>query len=106
VLLFGELYPRSAAAFYTAGPGALLKEIAAFLKALPRRGFLSIKGPELAAEQLAASRLGSLVLITGMVVTSSNCPCPVTYFVGVLRSSSYTMPPAALHSGERPGEHS
>jgi TetR/AcrR family transcriptional regulator, mexJK operon transcriptional repressor len=48
-------YPRLAAAFYTAGLGELLKQIAAFLKALTRRGFLSIKDPELAAEQLVAS---------------------------------------------------
>jgi TetR/AcrR family transcriptional repressor of mexJK operon len=52
-------HPRLAAAFYTAGRGALLKQIAAFLKALTRRGFLSIKDPELAAEQLVASWLGN-----------------------------------------------
>ena len=52
-------HPRLAAAFYNAGRGALLKQIAAFLKALTRRGFLSIKDPELAAEQLVASWLGN-----------------------------------------------
>jgi hypothetical protein len=57
-----------------------------------------LKGPELAAEQLAASRLGSLVRTTGMVITSSNCPCPVT-FVSVLRSSIYTMPPGTSFWG-------
>jgi TetR/AcrR family transcriptional regulator, mexJK operon transcriptional repressor len=51
-------HPRLAAAFYTAGRGELLKQVAAFLKALTRRGFLSIKDPELAAEQLVASWLG------------------------------------------------
>ena len=51
-------YPRLAAAFYAAGRGELLKQIAAFLKALTRRGFLSIKDPEPAAEQLVASWLG------------------------------------------------
>ena len=50
-------HPRLAAAFYTAGRGELLKQIAAFLKVLTRRGFLSIKDPELAAEQLVASWL-------------------------------------------------
>jgi TetR/AcrR family transcriptional repressor of mexJK operon len=52
-------HPRLAAAFYNAGRGALLKQIAAFLNALTRRGFLSIKDPELAAEQLVASWLGN-----------------------------------------------
>jgi TetR/AcrR family transcriptional regulator, mexJK operon transcriptional repressor len=54
-------YPRLAAAFYTAGRGELLKQIAAFLKALTKREFLSIKDPELAAEQLVASWLAGLV---------------------------------------------
>jgi TetR/AcrR family transcriptional repressor of mexJK operon len=53
-------HPRLAAAFYTAGRGELLKQIAAFLKALTKRRFLSIKEPELAAEQLVAFWLGSL----------------------------------------------
>src|ERR1700675_2309410 len=35
-------HPRLAAAFYNAGRGALLKQITAFLKALTKRGFLSI----------------------------------------------------------------
>ena len=52
-------HPRLAAAFYTAGRGRLLKQIAAFLKTLTRRGFLSIKDPELAAEQLVVSWLTS-----------------------------------------------
>ena len=50
--------PRLAAAFYTAGLGELLKQVAGFLKVLTRRGFLSLKDPELAAEQLVASWLG------------------------------------------------
>ena len=50
-------HPRLAAAFYIAGRGQLLKQIAAFLKALTRRRFLSIKDPELAAELLVASWL-------------------------------------------------
>jgi TetR/AcrR family transcriptional regulator, mexJK operon transcriptional repressor len=54
-------YPRLAEAFYTAGRGELLKQITAFLKALTRRGFLSIKDPELAAEQLVLSWLGNLM---------------------------------------------
>jgi TetR/AcrR family transcriptional repressor of mexJK operon len=51
-------HPRLAAAFYNAGRGAVLKQVAGFLKVLTRRGFLSIKDPELAAEQLVASWLG------------------------------------------------
>jgi TetR/AcrR family transcriptional regulator, mexJK operon transcriptional repressor len=50
-------HPRLAAAFYTAGRGELLKRVAGFLTVLTRRGFLSIKEPELAAEQLVASWL-------------------------------------------------
>jgi TetR/AcrR family transcriptional repressor of mexJK operon len=51
-------HPRLAATIY-AGRGKLLKQIAAFLKALTRRGFLSIKDPELAAEQLVSLWLGT-----------------------------------------------
>jgi TetR/AcrR family transcriptional regulator, mexJK operon transcriptional repressor len=54
-------HPRLAAAFYTAGRGELLKQVAAFLKTLIRRGLLSIKDPELAAEQLVVSWLGNLM---------------------------------------------
>jgi TetR/AcrR family transcriptional regulator, mexJK operon transcriptional repressor len=53
-------HPRLAAAFYTAGRGRLLKQIAAFLKDLTKRGFLSIEDPELAAEQLVASWFGNV----------------------------------------------
>jgi TetR/AcrR family transcriptional regulator, mexJK operon transcriptional repressor len=52
-------HPRIAAAFYTAGRGEVMKQVAAFLKTLTRRGFLSIKDPELAAEQLVVSWLAS-----------------------------------------------
>jgi TetR/AcrR family transcriptional repressor of mexJK operon len=55
-------HPRLAATFYTAGRGELLKRVAAFLKSLTARGFLSIKDPELAAEQLVASWFGMTVL--------------------------------------------
>lgn len=51
-------HPRLAAAFYRAGRGQLLRRIAAFLKTLTARGFLSINDPELAAEQLVASWFG------------------------------------------------
>jgi TetR/AcrR family transcriptional repressor of mexJK operon len=51
-------YPRLTAAFYAAGPGAMLRKVTAFLKALAERGVLSIGDPELAAEQLIVSWLG------------------------------------------------
>jgi TetR/AcrR family transcriptional regulator, mexJK operon transcriptional repressor len=55
-------HPRLAATFYAAGRGELLKRIAACLKALTKRGLVSIKNPDLAAEQLVASWLGMSVL--------------------------------------------
>jgi TetR/AcrR family transcriptional repressor of mexJK operon len=63
--LMGETasqHPQLAATFYAAGRGELLKRIAACLKALIKRGFVSIKNPDLAAEQLVASWLGMSVL--------------------------------------------
>jgi TetR/AcrR family transcriptional regulator, mexJK operon transcriptional repressor len=48
-------HPRLAAVFYNAGRGEAIKRIAEFLKSLTQRGFLSIKDPDLAAEQLFAS---------------------------------------------------
>lgn len=54
--------PRLAATFYAAGRGEVLKRVTAFLKALTARGFLSIKDPELAAEQLFGAWSGMVVL--------------------------------------------
>jgi TetR/AcrR family transcriptional repressor of mexJK operon len=51
-------HPRLAAAFYAAGPGAMLRKLTAFLKSLTERGVLSMKDPDLAAEQLIVSWLG------------------------------------------------
>jgi TetR/AcrR family transcriptional regulator, mexJK operon transcriptional repressor len=62
-------HPHLAAAFYTAGRGELLKRIAAFLKTLTKREFLSIKDPELAAEQLAAAWFGLGLLRQTLGVT-------------------------------------
>jgi TetR/AcrR family transcriptional repressor of mexJK operon len=56
-----DQHPRLAATFHTAGLGKMLKRVAVFLKDLTERGFLSIKDPELAAEQLVASWLGTSV---------------------------------------------
>jgi TetR/AcrR family transcriptional regulator, mexJK operon transcriptional repressor len=55
-------HPQLAATFYAAGRGELLKRIAACLRALTKRGLVSIKNPDLAAEQLVASWLGMGVL--------------------------------------------
>ena len=63
-----DQHPQLAATFYAAGRGELLKRIAACLKALTKRGFLSIKKPDLAAEQLVASWLGMSVLRQGLGV--------------------------------------
>jgi TetR/AcrR family transcriptional repressor of mexJK operon len=51
-------YPVLAAAFYAAGPGAMLEKVAAFLKSMATSGLLSVKDPDLMAEQLIASWLG------------------------------------------------
>jgi TetR/AcrR family transcriptional repressor of mexJK operon len=54
--------PGLATTFYSAGRGEVLKRVAAFLKTLTTRGFLSIKDHELAAEQLLGSWFGMGVL--------------------------------------------
>ena len=63
-----DQHRRLAATFYAAGRGELLKRIAACLKALTKRGFLSIKNPDLAAEQLVASWSGMSLLRQGLGV--------------------------------------
>jgi AefR-like transcriptional repressor, C-terminal domain len=65
-----DQHPQLAAAFYAAGRGELLKRVAACLKALTKRGFLSIKNPDLAAEQLVASWSGMSLLRQGLGVAS------------------------------------
>ena len=57
-------HPRLAATFYTAGRGKMVKRIAMYLKGLTECGVMSIKDPELAAEQLMASWLGMSKLRT------------------------------------------
>ncbi len=53
-----EHHPGLAAAFYVAGPGAMLEKVVAFLKSLAERRLLAVEDAELAAEQLMASWLG------------------------------------------------
>ncbi len=61
-------HPRLAATFYTAGRGKMLERVAVYLKGLTEAGVLSIKDPELAAEQLIASWLGMSELRTSLGV--------------------------------------
>jgi TetR/AcrR family transcriptional repressor of mexJK operon len=61
-------HPRLAATFYTAGRGKMAKRIAMYLKGLTECGVMSIKDPELAAEQLMASWLGMSELRTSLGV--------------------------------------
>jgi TetR/AcrR family transcriptional regulator, mexJK operon transcriptional repressor len=63
-----DQHPQLAATFYAAGRGQLLKRIAACLKSLTKRGFLSIKNPDLAAEQLVGSWSGMSLLRQGLGV--------------------------------------
>jgi TetR/AcrR family transcriptional regulator, mexJK operon transcriptional repressor len=51
-------FPVLAAAFYEAGPGAVLARLAPYLQALDESGQIAVSDPELAAEQLAAAWLG------------------------------------------------
>jgi TetR/AcrR family transcriptional regulator, mexJK operon transcriptional repressor len=51
-------FPALAAAFYAAGPGAVLAKLAPFLRTLDDSGAISVPDPELAGEQLAAAWLG------------------------------------------------
>jgi len=53
-----DLHPDLAAAFYAAGPAAMIARLAAFLRSINARGLLSVDEPDLVAEQLAAAWLG------------------------------------------------
>jgi TetR/AcrR family transcriptional repressor of mexJK operon len=70
-------HPRLAATFYTAGRGLMVKRVAAFLKNLTERGLLSIKDPELAAEQLMASWVGLSELRQSLGVAAPLSPSAI-----------------------------
>jgi TetR/AcrR family transcriptional regulator, mexJK operon transcriptional repressor len=53
-----DQYPELAAAFYTAGPAAMLAKVSAFLRSLVDHRLIAIEDPELAAEQLITAWLG------------------------------------------------
>jgi TetR/AcrR family transcriptional repressor of mexJK operon len=76
-----DQHPQLAATFYTAGRGELLKRMAVFLKSLTARGFLMIKDPDLAAEQLMGAWFGMSVLRQSLGV--SGPPSPLAIAKGV-----------------------
>jgi TetR/AcrR family transcriptional repressor of mexJK operon len=51
-------YPELAAAFYAAGPAAVLRQVARFLRIAREKERLRLPDPDLAAEQLVAAWLG------------------------------------------------
>jgi TetR/AcrR family transcriptional repressor of mexJK operon len=67
-------HPRLAATFYSAGRGEIVKRVAEFLNSLSRRGVLSIKDPELAAEQLIVSWFGMSELRQNLGVAGPPSP--------------------------------
>src|ERR1700733_10212705 len=69
-----DQHPQLAATFYTAGRGELVKRMAAFLKSLTARGFLAIKDPDLAAEQLMGAWFGMSVLRQSLGVSGPPSP--------------------------------
>jgi TetR/AcrR family transcriptional regulator, mexJK operon transcriptional repressor len=83
-----DQHPRLAATFYAAGRGEVLKRLAAFLKSLTARGLLSIKEPDLAAEQLMGAWFGMSVLRQSLGV--SGPPSPQAIAKGV-RYAAETM---------------
>src|ERR1700733_14879674 len=73
-----DQHPQLAATFYAAGRGELLKRMAAFLKSLTSRGFLTIKDPDLAAEQLMGAWFGMSVLRQSLGVSGPPSPQAIT----------------------------
>jgi TetR/AcrR family transcriptional regulator, mexJK operon transcriptional repressor len=69
-----DQHPQLAATYYTAGRGELLKRMSAFLKSLSARGFIAIKDPDLAAEQLMGAWFGMSVLRQSLGVSAPPSP--------------------------------
>lgn len=67
-------FPALAAAFYAAGPGAVLSKLAPYLGALDESGAIAVPDPELAAEQLAAAWLGVSQLKQSLGVSAPPSP--------------------------------
>ena len=92
-----DQHPKLAAAFFAAGRGELLKRIAEFLTSLTARGFLSLRDPDLAAEQLMGAWFGVSVLRQSLGV--SGPPSPSAIAKGV-RYAVETMVRAWSNSAE------
>jgi TetR/AcrR family transcriptional regulator, mexJK operon transcriptional repressor len=71
-------HPRLAATFYTAGRGKMVKRVAVFLESLTEPGVLSMKDPDVAAEQLMASWGGLCELRQSLGVAAPPSPDEVT----------------------------
>jgi TetR/AcrR family transcriptional repressor of mexJK operon len=67
-------FPALAAAFYAAGPGAVLAKLAPFLRTLDESGAIAVPDPELAAEQLTAAWLGVSQLKQSLGVSGRPSP--------------------------------
>jgi TetR/AcrR family transcriptional regulator, mexJK operon transcriptional repressor len=78
-------FPALAAAFYAAGPGAVLAKLAPFLRSLDESGEFAIPDPELVAEQLSAAWLGVSQLKQSLGV--SGPPSPTEIAVRVSRAT-------------------
>ncbi len=81
-------FPDLAAAFYAAGPAAVLKEVARFLDAAREREGLSLPDADLAAEQLVAAWLGVDQLKQSLGVSGPPSPAAISRRV---RSATETM---------------
>ena len=98
--------PRLAAAFYAAGPGAVLKKVTLFLGSLAERGVLSIDDPGLAAEQLIAAWLGMSQLRQNLGVAGPPSASAIAKRVrhatdAMLRAWSTAAPPAGEAAAKR-----
>jgi TetR/AcrR family transcriptional regulator, mexJK operon transcriptional repressor len=75
-------FPALAAAFYAAGPGAVLAKLAPFLRKLDESGASAVRDPELAAEQLAAAWLGVSQLKQSLGVSGPPSSAEIAIRVG------------------------
>jgi TetR/AcrR family transcriptional repressor of mexJK operon len=92
-------FPALAAAFYAAGPGAVLAKLAPFLRRLDESGAIAVPDPELAAEQLAAAWLGVSQLKQSLGV--SGPPPPAEIAVRVRLATETMLRGWAAGSGPR-----
>jgi TetR/AcrR family transcriptional repressor of mexJK operon len=74
---YSDENPRLAATFYAAGRGEVLKRVTTFLKTLNTRCFLSIRNPEMAAEQFLGSWFGMGVLRQSLSLAGPPSPSAI-----------------------------